>query len=447
MNELKLVMAALADTPWAIMQNTMDAVVSIVQRESIAKFEDFHLVEKSAYAALLGDRVEGTRFGYRVGNTGIISIDGPLVPRAGMMRSPSSPELASYERLTNDFKVLEDNEDVSNILFVIDSPGGAVTGLSEFGALIKASTKKVQAFVMGAAASAAYWIASSADELYSADTGLVGSIGTVLRVRDYRKADEKAGIRTFEIVSSVSPNKRRDIETDEGKAAIQRIVDQLGNTFVSVVAENRNVSVKTVEDTFGGGDVFVAPEALSRNMIDSITTLRELLLSNNSTNSITLGGPMAENNAGANGQAPQLMSAEDYKAHNAAAYASIVAIGASAERERIAALDAITHPAAQDLVAAAKADPNGSAESVKSAFAEGIINGTIKLEPSASSDDSKTEASGEEDPILKAGRALGNAADKIPSGNGATKEESEEKAKAAVRKAMVEAADNLLPQA
>lgn len=89
---------------------------------------------------------------------------------------------------------------------------------------------------------------------------------------------------------------------------------------------------------------------------------------------------MPTDNAPAAANAPAILTADEFKASNPQAYQDILALGASAERDRIAALDAIQHPAAQDLVAAAKLDPKGNASDVKSAFAELVLSGKVALE-------------------------------------------------------------------
>jgi len=284
MSSLQALLATALETKWAILPKTLDAIVSIIQRDSIAEYGHFHSAQKLAYVGDLGSAVSGTRFTSRYGNTGILTIDGPLVPRAGMMRGASAPELASYEAISAEFLALESDPSIKNIMFVLDTPGGAVSGVSDLAALIKSSDKNTQGFVMGMAASAGYWIGSSVKQLYSANTGEVGSIGVVAAMHDTSAADAKSGIKVIEIVSSISPNKRLDPSSDAGRSAVQTIVDSLGEIFVGTVAENRKVTREDVISKFGAGGMLVASAALNVGMIDGITTLKSVLKSNNSVN-------------------------------------------------------------------------------------------------------------------------------------------------------------------
>src|SRR5690606_27712141 len=101
----------------------------------------------------------------------------------------------STELLARDFQIALESPAVRAILFAVDSPGGEANGISELSDLIfeARGRKPMVAHVSGTGASGAYWIASSADEVVTADTGIVGSIGVILRILDTRQADAKAG--------------------------------------------------------------------------------------------------------------------------------------------------------------------------------------------------------------------------------------------------------------
>ena len=90
----------------------------------------------------------------------------------------------SINTLTDDYRKALDSSDVGAILLVVDSPGGAVSGINAFADIVAAGTKKkyTTAFVAGSAASAAYWIASAASEIAMERTGMVGSIGVVAAI-------------------------------------------------------------------------------------------------------------------------------------------------------------------------------------------------------------------------------------------------------------------------
>jgi membrane-bound ClpP family serine protease len=72
--------------------------------------------------------------------------------------------------------------EVQSILFDIDSPGGEAAGMFNLAATIREARKwkRVVASVNDIAASAAYGIASAADEIVVSPTSIIGWIGVVM---------------------------------------------------------------------------------------------------------------------------------------------------------------------------------------------------------------------------------------------------------------------------
>ena len=132
-------------------------------------------------------------------------------------------------------------------------------------------TKPIIAYASGACCSGAYWIASACDKILAADTAILGSIGVV---SIFEKDDED---KTIEIVSSQSPNKRPDINTEEGKAKIQVRVDELAEVFIAKVARNRGISEDDVVNNFGAGDVSVGQHAVRNGLADGLSSFEAII--------------------------------------------------------------------------------------------------------------------------------------------------------------------------
>jgi signal peptide peptidase SppA len=211
------------------------------------------------------------------GRVAIVEMIGPVMHYGGGLMAwlfgwPSA------EGMMMEIQAAQDNPAVETIVLHIDSPGGQVGGIAELAGHIRNYvTKPVVAYVGDMAASAAYWIASAADMIVAAPTAEIGSIGVVFTMR--RRSDN-----SIEIVSSVSPKKRVDPETDEGRQAIQARADALAEVFVSQVAENRKLSADQV--TSIGGDVVIAAAAVKMGLADEIGSLEQVIagLNNNSFN-------------------------------------------------------------------------------------------------------------------------------------------------------------------
>lgn len=181
---------------------------------------------------------------------------------------------ATVETLAKDLKAALDNGAVRGIVLDLDSPGGEATGIAELAAQIRAGTgvKPIVAYVGGTAASAGYWLASAASEIVVAPTAILGSIGVVMGYP--RKRDDP---KSLEFVSSASPMKRPDVDSEAGRAEVQRTVDALADVFVATVAEYRGVPPETVLSDFGRGGVLVGSVAVSAGLADRVGSYESVL--------------------------------------------------------------------------------------------------------------------------------------------------------------------------
>lgn len=249
-----------AATPWAIQPHMLETIAAIAQRENETP---------EAVAARLGRPLQNTRTVTERDGVAIVPVSGPIMRYANLFTEISGA--TSLEVLSRDFNAALTNPAIKSIVLDLDSPGGQATGISEFAQMVRAANKPVVAYVGGMAASAAYWIAAAADEIVISKTALVGSIGAVVAI-DTRKPP---GV--IEIVSSQSPKKRADVATDEGRAQIQKNIDDLAQVFIGDVATYRGVSFDTVMANFGQGDVMMGAEAVALGMADRLSTLEDVL--------------------------------------------------------------------------------------------------------------------------------------------------------------------------
>ena len=334
---------------WAMLPESLEAIRSFLEGYDLnAKdHELFHALDKEtkiSSADSFGSRVDGSFYTSIKGNTGFLQIDGPIIPRATWFSEISG--MVSLDVLTAEFKSLEQNDAIKTIVLVVDSPGGVITGVSDFAALVKASSKRTETFAW-MAASAAYEIVSATDKITTPDTGLVGSIGTVLMLTDTRQADAKKGIQQIEIVSSQSPNKRPDPLTEKGREVLQTLVNEIADVFVSNVASNRDVTVDTVLETFGAGAVFAAARAHKAGMIDSIMDLDTFIKSfgadTNSLRGFGLSATVVNNQEGDHvmSETIKTKTAEVLRNEQPDAVAEIVTAAKTEERERLKTIEAV----------------------------------------------------------------------------------------------------------
>lgn len=277
----------MTSTPWAIQPEALEEIIAISERRNESP---------EAVASRLGRELDNTQRTEVRDGVAVVPVTGPLFRYANMFTQISGA--SSYDVLARDFVAALENPDVSAILLNVDSPGGDANGCSEFSDMIYAARDKkpVWAYVGGSGASAAYWIASAAEQIVVDETAFIGSIGVVVGIRDSREADAKNGVRQYEIVSKQSPYKRVDPATDEGRSKIQDTIDALADVFVFKVARNRGVSAETVLSDFGQGGTFIGKAAVAAGMADRIgsfeSALAEIKKANGAAN-IGMSGPVA----------------------------------------------------------------------------------------------------------------------------------------------------------
>lgn len=264
------------------------------------------------------------------GGVAVIPVTGPLFRHANLLTAICGA--TSYELLAQDFNKALNDPSVSAILFDVDSPGGEVNGCSELADMIynARGKKPIIAYASGSCCSGAYWIASACDKILAADTAILGSIGVV---SIFEKDDDN---KTVEIVSSQSPNKRPDIETEEGKAKIQEHVDALAEVFINKVSAYRDISPKEVITNFGGGDVFVGQNAVRVGLADSLASFEAIIsdLNTQSTEKSFMNDTLEKTSVDIKAQErermSQVLSAENVKGKEATAQALLAKTDLSA---------------------------------------------------------------------------------------------------------------------
>ncbi len=253
---------------WAILPESLNTILEIASREHIPDFE--------AVEAIRSRRMENTESVKTRNGVAIINVTGTIFRYADFFSDISGG--ANVTTLARDFNSALNDGSVNSILLNVDSPGGEVAGINEFAQMVfQARSKKlIVAYVDGMAASAAYWIASAADEIVTDATGIIGSIGVVAAVPN---PDVKSA-RDVQFVSSQSPKKRPNPNTESGRETIQAMVDDLAAVFIEAVARNRDVSLETVTSQFGQGGVMIGAKAVDAGLADRLgdfeSTLSEL---------------------------------------------------------------------------------------------------------------------------------------------------------------------------
>jgi signal peptide peptidase SppA len=213
------------------------------------------------------------------GMIGVLPVVGAIVHRGNMFTEASGT--ASADMLGKQFDAMIAHPDVGSIVLDIDSPGGQAAGIQELAAKIANArgTKPIIAQVNPEAASAAYWLATAADEIVATPSGEVGSIGAYAYHLDRSGLNETLGVKpTYISYGEYKTEGNPDGPlTDEALTEVQASVDRVGKQFESDVAKYRGVDLATVRKDWGKGRMVDASRAKTLGMVDRIGTLEETI--------------------------------------------------------------------------------------------------------------------------------------------------------------------------
>jgi len=233
--------------------------------------------EPEAFAS--GVSITRAKGGYLLADNGvgIVQVFGALVQRGDNLDAMSG--LMGYNRIGAQLAAAMDDSAVNGILMEFDSPGGEVSGCFDLAAKIRgyAQSKPIWAFANEQAFSAAYALASAADQLYLPETGMVGSVGVIMLHVDQSQLDAKLGLKYTPIFAGKKKNDFSSHEplSDRAKAEGKAEVDRYYDIFVNAVAGARGISSDAVRATEAG---LLNPEqALAVGFADGVATFSETL--------------------------------------------------------------------------------------------------------------------------------------------------------------------------
>ncbi len=144
------------------------------------------------------------------------------------------------------------------VVLLINSPGGSPVQAGiindEIVRLKAKYNKPVYAVVEESCASAAYYIASAADEIYVDKASIVGSIGVLMDGFGFTGAMDKLGVERRLITSGANKGFLDPFSpmSEKQRAFAQQMLDQIHEQFIAVVKKGRGDRLKVNDETFSG---------------------------------------------------------------------------------------------------------------------------------------------------------------------------------------------------
>jgi protease-4 len=193
--------------------------------------------------------------------------------------------IGAHENTVSEIKArlvrAKNDPDVRGILLRISSPGGEVTACDviyhELVEFKKTEKLPVVAVIVDEGASGGYYVASAADTILAQPTSIVGSIGVILQTFNIAGLFQKIGVETLAIKSAekkdiLSPFRER---TPEEKAILQKVVDDLYQRFLEVVASRTGAPSREEVQKLADGRVVSGAEAVRLKLVDRVGYLQD----------------------------------------------------------------------------------------------------------------------------------------------------------------------------
>lgn len=261
----------LLTSPWAIVPESLREIQEIYATHLKGEKIDIAGVE-----ARVGHKLANEPQSYTVrdGGIAVLSIDGPIAPKANLFTQISGG--ASAQVLTRQVEMAMADSRVKGLVLAIDSPGGSVFGTPELAAAVyrAAQVKPVATVSEATIASAAYWVGSAGNAVYlSGPTVEAGSIGIYSRMR---LSEASAGTVEFVRGKYKRGGINGEAPSAEFMADFEGKLDHLYSVFVDTVAMQRGVSTEAVLDGMADGRVFIGQNAINVGLADGFATVDEL---------------------------------------------------------------------------------------------------------------------------------------------------------------------------
>ena len=250
-----------------------DQVLDTLRKKLNKKLDaDIEVTKLKAYknAKLVGNKKK-----YSKDKIAIVYAYGEIIGGEGDNESIGS------ERISRAIRNARTDENVKAIVLRVNSPGGsALASETILREMILTKAEKPVVVSMGdVAASGGYYISCHADTIVANPTTITGSIGVFgLLMNTQKLMKNKLGIT----IDTVKTNQFADMGsmyrslTEKERNIIHKSVKDIYETFISHVAEGRNMSKKEV-DAIGQGRVWTGTDALDLGLVDVLGGLEDAI--------------------------------------------------------------------------------------------------------------------------------------------------------------------------
>ena len=190
----------------------------------------------------------------------------------------ASDSEASSDTIIPALRAAFEDDAAKAVVLLINSPGGSPVQAGmindEIIRLKEKHKKKVYAVVEETCASAAYYIAVAADEIYVDKASIVGSIGVLMDSFGFTGLMEKLGVERRLMTAGENKGFLDPFspQTDKQRAFAQGMLNQIHTQFIDTVKKGRGKKLKETPEMFSGL-FWSGQQAIELGLADQLGTL------------------------------------------------------------------------------------------------------------------------------------------------------------------------------
>ncbi len=244
--------AAPAGAPWERALLEKLAFATLEEQRTARRWHTFvRLAWLAFFIALLWmgfSRGSGTAANTATPHTAMVEVKGEIASGAD----------ASADTILAAVRAAFDDANTQAVVLLINSPGGSPVQAGiindEIKRLKAKHGKPVYAVVEETCASAAYYIAVSADKIFVDKASIVGSIGVLMDGFGFTGLMEKLGVERRLMTAGENKGFLDPFspQTERQRAYAQAMLDQIHRQFIEVVKAGRGKRLKETPETFSG---------------------------------------------------------------------------------------------------------------------------------------------------------------------------------------------------
>ncbi|MWN89158.1 signal peptide peptidase SppA [Gilliamella sp. Pra-s65] len=253
---------------YAISNGLVDAIASNYQYE--LEFNNKHEVSIYDYQLKSKDKKTVGKDNGQKPLIAVVFVNGTITNGENNSNIAGSQDIV--EQLRNIRKNLN-KHNIQAVVLRVNSPGGSVDASEAIRSELEALRSYQIPVVIsmgGMAASGGYWISTASDYIVASPDTITGSIGIFGIIPTFENSLSHIGVYSDGVTTSpLAGNTSTKNLPDEMSQLIQMNIDKGYQTFISLVAEARNMTTEQV-DKIGQGQVWLGSEASKIGLVDKL---------------------------------------------------------------------------------------------------------------------------------------------------------------------------------